>query len=139
MSTINVGLVQRTWDMMVPIADEASRMFYDRLFELDPSLRPMFAHTNMDEQRQKVVQTITIAVHGLGRLQDLMPAVEELGRKHAGYGVQDKHYATAGTALLSMLEWGLGDAFTPEARESWTKTYNTLAEAMQRAGRDRAA
>jgi hemoglobin-like flavoprotein len=139
MNTINVGLVQRTWDMMAPIADEASRMFYDRLFELDPSLRAMFANANMDEQRQKVVQTITVAVHSLGRLHELMPAVEELGRKHAGYGVKKRHYATAGAALFDMLEWGLGDAFTAEARESWTNTYTTLAEAMQRAGSDRAA
>lgn len=138
MSTINVALVQSTWDLILPIADQASEVFYDRLFQLDPSLRVMFP-TDMTEQRRKVMQIITVAVKGLGRLNELIPAVEDLGRRHAGYGVEDAHYATAGTALLWMLERGLGDAFTAEARESWTNTYLTLAEVMKRAGRSRAA
>jgi hemoglobin-like flavoprotein len=133
MQTINVALVQQTWEMVLPIADDAAQLFYNRLFELDPSLRPMFAHSDMAEQRKKLMQMITVAVRGLGRLDDLVPAVQALGKRHVGYGVRDAHYDTVGSALLWTLEQGLGAAFTDEARSSWAATYYTLANVMKAA------
>ena len=139
MSTIDVALVQRTWDMVLPIADGAAKVFYDCLFELDPSLHRMFARADMAEQRKKLMQMISVAVRGLNRLDELIPAVEALGRRHVGYGVTDSHYVTVGRALLWTLEIGLGEAFTPEAREAWSQTYSTLASVMQRAARELSA
>ena len=139
MHTIDVALVQQTWEMVLPIADGAAKVFYDCLFELDPSLHRMFAHTDMAEQRKKLMQMITVAVRSLDRLSEVIPAIEAMGRRHAGYGVTDAHYATVGAALLWTLEIGLGDAFTPAARAAWSETYSTLAGVMQRATRDLAA
>ena len=139
MQSINVALVQRSWEQVLPIADEAAQLFYTRLFQLDPSLRPMFAHSDMKEQRKKLMQMITVAVRGLERLNELVPAVEALGRRHVQYGVTDSHYDTVGAALLWTLEQGLGEAFTPETREAWTATYLTLARVMKGAAKDLAA
>ena len=128
-------LVQTTWEMVVPIADQAAILFYDRLFTLDPELRPLFARGDMAEQRKKLMQMITVAVRGLDRIGELMPAVEALGRRHAGYHVRERDYDTVGAALLWTLEQGLGEAFTPEVREAWTLTYGTLAGVMMAAQR----
>ena len=133
MQTIDIPLVQRTWEMVLPIADDAAQLFYNRLFELDPSLKPMFAHSDMAEQRKKLMQMITVAVRGLPRLDELVPAIEAMGRRHVGYGVTDAHYDTVGAALLWTLEQGLGAEFTPAARASWTATYFTLATVMRNA------
>jgi hemoglobin-like flavoprotein len=133
MRGINVALVQETWEQVVPIADDAAQLFYNRLFELDPSLRPMFAYADMVEQRKKLMQMITVAVRGLTKLDELIPAVRALGRRDIGYGVQAHHYDTVGAALLWTLEQGLGEAFTEEARASWTVTYFTLADVMRTA------
>ncbi|HKG90784.1 MAG TPA: globin family protein [Gemmatimonadaceae bacterium] len=126
-------LVQLSWTAVYPIADAAAALFYGRLFELDPSLRALFRSADMREQGKKLMQMITVAVKGLDQLEQILPAVEALGRRHAGYGVQDSHYATVGAALLWTLEQGLGDAFTPDVRAAWAETYGTLAGAMQRA------
>jgi hemoglobin-like flavoprotein len=131
MHSIDIALVQRTWDLVLPIADDAAQLFYRRLFELDPSLRPMFAKSDMAEQRKKLMQMITVAVRGLGRLQDILPAVVALGRRHVDYGVTDAHYATVGAALLWTLEQGLGPEFTPEVKAAWTATYTALADVMR--------
>ena len=128
-------LVQTTWEMVVPIADQAAILFYDRLFTLDPELRPLFARGDMAEQRKKLMQMITVAVRGLDRIGELMPAIEALGRRHAGYHVRERDYDTVGAALLWTLEQGLGEAFTPEVREAWTLTYGTLAGVMMAAQR----
>jgi hemoglobin-like flavoprotein len=138
MQTIDIALVQRTWEQVVPIADTAAQLFYDRLFELDPSLRSMFA-SDMTEQRKKLMQMITVAVRGLSRIEELVPAIQALGRRHANYGVTDAHYDTVGAALLWTLERGLGEAYTAEAHAAWAATYNTLATVMRNAAQDLAA
>lgn len=131
-------LVQDTWMQMERIADAAATRFYDRLFELDPSLRALFPATDLRDQKRKLMQTLTVAVRGLHRLQDLTPALEALGRRHVGYGVQDAHYETVGQALLWTLEHGLGAAFTPQVRDAWVETYQLVTSVMQRAAREAA-
>src|SRR5215204_6216575 len=99
-------LVQASFELIAPNADVAAALFYDRLFELDPSLRGLF-HSDMHEQGKKLMQMLTVAVRGLDRLEALVPAVQALGRRHSGYGVTDAHYVTVAEALLWALERGL--------------------------------
>ena len=139
MNTTDITLVQSTWEQVVPIADTAAQLFYGKLFELDPSLRVLFSNTDMTEQRKKLMQIITVAVRGLERIDELLPAIEALGRRHGGYGVKEQHYTTVATALLWTLEQGLGPAFTPEVRLAWTETYTILAAVMQRGAKELAA
>ena len=129
-----IELVQSTFAIIAPIADDAAALFYQRLFELDPSLRPMFPE-DMTGQRKKLLQMLTAAVKGLDRLDQLVPVVQDLGRRHVAYGVTDAHYDTVGAALLWTLEMGLGKGFTPETREAWTAVYTLLATTMRDAAR----
>ena len=124
-------LVRSTWALVAPIQEEAARLFYGRLFEIDPSTRALFASTDMAEQGRKLMQTIAVAVAGLERLEAIGQAVEALGRRHVGYGVREEHYESVGAALLWTLEQGLGEEFTPEVEEAWAETYWTLATVMK--------
>ncbi len=130
MTPRQVELVQTTWEKVVPISDQAAALFYGRLFELDPELKPMFK-SDIREQGKKLMTMITVAVRGLGDLGKLVSAVEDLGRRHVGYGVRKKDYDTVATALLWTLEKGLGPEFTPEVKEAWVETYTILATTMQ--------
>jgi hemoglobin-like flavoprotein len=138
MTPTQVELVQATWEKVVPIADTAAALFYGKLFELDPSLKPLFT-SDIKEQGKKLMQMITVAVRGLNDLEKLVPAVQALGRRHVAYGVKDEHYATVGTALLWTLEKGLGDAFTPDVKEAWATVYGVLADTMKKAAAEPAA
>jgi len=126
-------LVQSTWQKVLPISETAATLFYGRLFELDPSTRPLFKHTDMPEQRKKLMHMIGAAVNGLNVLDQLIPTVRNLGRRHMAYGVTDQHYATVGRALIWTLEQGLGADFTPEVKEAWTAVYEVLAGTMKNA------
>jgi hemoglobin-like flavoprotein len=125
-------LVQDSFEKVVPIADTAADLFYDRLFELDPSLRSLFKE-DMTAQKKALMQMLTVAVRGLDRLDTLVPAVQALGRRHAGYGVRYEHYDTVGVALIWTLEQGLGDGFTLDVRAAWAAVYDVLASTMQKA------
>jgi hemoglobin-like flavoprotein len=129
------ALVQNSFAAVATIADDAAVLFYQRLFELDPSLRPMF-RGDMAEQRKKLMQMLTAAVKGLDRLEQLVPVVRDLGRRHAHYGVQEAHYETVGAALLWTLEAGLGKAFTADVRAAWVAVYGLIATTMKDAARE---
>jgi hemoglobin-like flavoprotein len=128
----NVRIVQTTWLKVLSIRETAAQLFYDRLFQLDPSLRDLFPG-DLGEQRQKLMQVIDAVVNGLSRLEHLIPLVQELGRRHTGYGVKAHHYGTVGSALLWTLEQGLGDEFTEEVRGAWVAAYSMLASTMREA------
>ena len=136
MTPNQVQLMRSSWAAVEPIADEAATMFYGRLFEIDPPIAALFAHTDMERQRKLLMQTIAVVVKNADRLDQVIPAVQALGRRHAGYGVEDHDYATVGAALLWTFEQGLGDAFTPETREAWATAYGTLASVMIEASRE---
>lgn len=132
MTDEQIRLVQESFAKVRPISEVAADLFYKNLFELDPSLRPMFKG-DMKEQGKKLMNTLSFAVNGLTRLDTIVGAVEDLGRKHVGYGVKPEHYNTVGEALLWTLEQGLGDAFTPDVKFAWTEVYGLLSGVMQNA------
>ena len=137
MSPRQVALVQGSWNDVLAVSETAAQLFYLRLFALDASLRKMFKG-EMREQGRKLIAMMSVAVNGLARIDTLVPVIEALGRRHAGYGVTDEHYATVAAALLWALEQGLGGRFTPEVKDAWTAAYGLLASTMQRAAREEA-
>jgi hemoglobin-like flavoprotein len=138
MTPAQKDLVQNTWALVVPIADTATAMFYERLFEIDPGSKELFQKTNLAEQRLKLLQVLSVAIAGLDDLDRLVPIVETLGRRHAGYGVKDEHYDSVGSALLWTLQKGLGAAWNPETAAAWAEVYGLLAGVMRRAQKDAA-
>lgn len=130
MTPEQVALVQSSWEKVVPIKEKAAELFYGKLFELDADLKPLFKG-DMVEQGRKLMMMINTVVTKLNKLDEIVPAVQDLGKRHVAYGVTDAHYDTVGAALLWTLGAGLGDAFTDEVKEAWTAAYTTLATAMK--------
>jgi hemoglobin-like flavoprotein len=130
MTPAQVEMIRTSWTGVEPIADVAATMFYARLFDLDPTLRRLFRRADMVKQKKILLQTLAVVVRSLDRLDHIVPALEGLGRRHAGYGVRESHYDTVGEALLWTLREGLGDGFTPDVREAWAEAYYTLASVM---------
>lgn len=132
MTPQEVALIQQSWAKVAPIREVAAELFYNRLFELDPALKPLF-RGDMKEQGRKLMSMLSTVVSGLTRLEAMVPAVQDLGKRHVAYGVEDRHYDTVGAALLWTLGTGLGDDFTPEVKAAWTTAYVTLAGVMKEA------
>jgi hemoglobin-like flavoprotein len=130
MTNQQVQLVQQTFMKVLPMSDLAARLFYKRLFEIDPSLKPMFKG-DMQEQGRKLMQMIGMTVQGLSVPGEIMGLVADLGRKHVEYGVVDAHYDTVCAALMWTLGQGLGAEFTPEVKGAWAEAYEFLATVMK--------
>lgn len=122
--------VQKSFRDIVPIADAVGTMFYARLFENHPELRPLFVG-DVDHQARKLVQMLAVAVNGLHRIEAITPILEDLARRHRAYGVVDAHYAIVGETLLWTLENALGPTFTPELNAAWSNAYQLLSGIMR--------
>ncbi len=127
-------LIKSTWTMVIPIADTAAACFYDRLFEIDPGLQPLFAATDMKSQRKKLIQALATVVNALDDIDAVLPRIEALGRSHAHYGVEDRHYISVGSALIQTLEQGLGEAWNDRVRDAWIEAYGLVSSVMKNAG-----
>jgi hemoglobin-like flavoprotein len=129
MTPDEINLVRRGFDRIAPLAEQVGLEFYERLFALDPSLRALF-RIDLPTQVGHLMGALTMVVRSLDNLAPILAQIQVLGRRHASYGVQQRHFAIVGVALLDTLEARLGDTFTPEARAAWTRAYETLAGAM---------
>ena len=129
MDPSQIKLVQESFAKVVPIADQAAVMFYDRLFAIAPQVKAMFP-ADMTEQRKKLMAMLAAVVNGLGNLETVLPAASALAKRHVTYGAKAGHYPVVGAALLWTLEKGLGDAWTPELADAWTTAYGTLSGFM---------
>lgn len=129
MTPERIALVRESFAKVRPIADEAAALFYGRLFHIAPEVRPLFL-ADLSEQGRKLMTTLAVVVNSLDDLPALLPVVQRLGARHAGYGVTGEHFAPVGAALLWTLEKGLGEGFTPEVRMAWTEAYHVLATVM---------
>ena len=129
MTPEQVKSIQESFAKVAPIADAAAALFYNRLFEIAPEVKPLF-RGDMTEQGRKLMKTLIIVVNGLGNLQTILPAASALAKNHVAYGVKPAHYTPVGEALLWTLQHGLGSDWTPELQGAWSTAYTTLANFM---------
>lgn len=124
--------VRWSFALVEPQAVHAGALFYDKLFERDPSIAMLF-HTGMDTQSRRLFEMIGDAVRLLDCPEQLDAVLTVLGARHVAYGVRDEHYDTVGGALLDTLDAALGAAFTPELREAWGEFYGRVSRVMREA------
>jgi len=136
MTPRQIHLIRISWSAVEPISDAAARMFYDRLFTLDPAIKRLFAKTDMAAQRGILMQTLALLVSSLDDFDRVVPVLAALGRVHAGFGVRERHYDIVEAALLWALDRGLGDAFDDETADAWATAYSAVASVMIEAAAD---
>ncbi len=135
MTPKQIDLVQASWEKILPFRDDAAALFYERLFELDPAMRRFF-NDDMYEHGRRMMYQLGAAIGSLGRLQKVIPMLQELGIRQIQQSVQHGDYTTARNALLWTLEQGLAEEFTVDVRTAWNETYSLLTGVMQHAAAD---
>ncbi len=131
MNATQTHLVRKSFAAVERQADVAALVFYRRLFELDPTLRPLFK-SDIQEQAKKLMEMLAVALNLLERPAELAGELEELGAKHVGYGTRPEHYAIVRQALVDMFVEVMGAGFTPEMRQAWGELYDFIEAAMLR-------
>ena len=129
MTPEQISLVKESFAKVAPISEKAAALFYGRLFEIAPEVRPLF-RGDMTEQGHKLMATLSVVVNALSNLEAVLPAASTLAKRHVAYGVTADHYVPVGAALLWTLEQGLGADWTPQVAAAWAAAYSTLSNYM---------
>ncbi len=124
-----ISIVRENWAKASADPDAAAGIFYGKLFETAPGVKPLFSG-DMKQQGRKLMQMISIAVNNMDRIEEIVPALVELGERHDDYGAETAHYPVVGEVLIDTLRTALGDEFTDEAEAAWSKTYSAIASVM---------
>jgi hemoglobin-like flavoprotein len=124
-----VRSIQDSFAKVAPISEQAAALFYGRLFEIAPEVKPLF-RSDMSEQGRKLMATLAVVVNGLGNLTSILPAASALAKRHVDYGVKASHYEPVGAALIWTLQRGLGEQWTPELEAAWSEAYTLLSHFM---------
>ncbi|MGV3553159.1 globin family protein [Rhizobium sp.] len=130
-----IRLLQGSFAELMAMRQEAAALFYERLFALDPGLKPLFHDTDMRSQEMKLMAALAMVVGKLRQLDEVLPGLEKLAVKHVDYGVEEHHYGTVGQALIQTLSLAFGERFTPELRGAWLAAYGAISGVMISAAR----
>lgn len=137
MSPEQVHLIRQSFAEIARYDHIAALVFYRRLFELDPSLRPLFVN-DIEEQAKKLTDMLSVLISMLERPLGLDMELRAMGARHAGYGVKDEHYGIVAAALLAMLAEVLGPAYTPQVKDAWVALYTAVEVTMKRGAAEEA-
>ena len=130
MTSHQIVLIKGSWQAAATLGDAVGELFYGRLFEIAPEVKPMFSQITIKEQSKKLLSMLSYVIHKLDSLQDILDEVAKLAQRHAHYGVRPEHYIVVGEALLWTLEKDLAEKWNDELKEAWTLCYMTLSGAM---------
>lgn len=125
-------LIRDSWQRVLPVKERAAELFYGRLFELDPGVKPLFKG-KLDFQGDKLMMTLNVVVNSLDDLGAVEAMLQAMGKRHVIYGVEATHYETVGAALLWVLQQTLGEYFTEEVEDAWVTAYGVIATTMKEA------
>jgi nitric oxide dioxygenase len=129
MNATKIHLIRASFALVVPASQAVGLIFYRNLFVLDPTLKSLFPQ-DLSQQSAKLMQMLGAAVNSLDKLDELVPVVQQLAKRHVKYGVTSQHYQTVGEVLLNTLEEGLGDELSADAYIAWKELYLLLSQTM---------
>jgi hemoglobin-like flavoprotein len=127
---LEVETLEESFDLVAPQGDELMRRFYDRLFEVAPAVKPLFAEADMDRQRKALLNMLGVLRASLRDLDEIVPDLEALGAKHAEWGAQPEHYPVVGQVLVGEMAPIAGDAWKPEYTAAWQEAYAVVQNVM---------
>jgi hemoglobin-like flavoprotein len=127
-----IHLIEDSWDIVIEHVPDIGKIFFERLFYLEPELQDLFV-ADPDSQARKFTMMITMIVNQIDNIDCILPEVRELGRRHAlDYQVLSMHYRRFEEALLWSLEKLLGREWDSAMKSAWTKLYFQIAQEMER-------
>ena len=128
--SLNVELLEQSFEQVKPNADAFVASFYDTLFSDYPAAKPLFAHTNMANQKKMLLNSLVFTVENLRQPESLATVLKGLGSRHVQYGALPEHYPLVGMTLLKTFEVYLGEQWTPEVKQAWVDAYAAITALM---------
>jgi hemoglobin-like flavoprotein len=133
MNPESIAALRASWVLVAPHAELVADGVYAHFFANDPSTIALFARVNLRTHQTSLMSAIGALVGALDDPDALVAIVGPLGRRHAAYHVEERHFEHFREALLDALAHVLGPRFSAEHRAAWTEAFTLIASLMLRA------
>jgi hemoglobin-like flavoprotein len=127
---LNIDALEASFDHVAPRSDELMDVFYARLFDVAPAVRPLFAGVDLKRQKGMLLAALVLLRKSLRDLEAVTPTLRDLGARHVRYGALPEHYRVVGQVLIASMAEVAGDAWTVEFELAWTEAYAVVSSAM---------
>ncbi|MFW5920415.1 MAG: globin family protein [Polyangiales bacterium] len=128
----DLDLIRTSFELVRPKGNELMDVFYATLFERYPQVEPLFADTDMDAQKGKLLRALALVVASIDRPGTLTETLQSMGARHVDYGVKPEHYDAVGECLLHALATVAGDAWDERLEQAWGEAYRMVSALMLR-------
>jgi hemoglobin-like flavoprotein len=128
--TLELNTLETSFDLIAPRGEELVDVFYNRLFDVAPSVEPLFAHTDLRKQKSMLLATLVLLRKSLRDLEAITPKLRQLGARHVAYGALPEHYPVVAQVMLDSMAEIAGEAWTPEIAAGWAGALGLVAAAM---------
>jgi hemoglobin-like flavoprotein len=125
-----IKLIQYSFKTLTAKSKKVGEKFYKHLFESNPEMANLFSG-DMKEQAGALMRMVKTVVEGLNNPEIIIPAIQDLGRRHNEYGVAPEQYKNFGECLISTIEKEMGNDFNSATKKAWEKLYDILADEMR--------
>ncbi|WP_455221192.1 chemotaxis protein CheW [Kaarinaea lacus] len=125
-----VPLLEASFSKLAPRGEELVHRFYEELFARYPDVQPLFAHLSMKEQETKLLAALKLVVGNLRNPAQLTETLQNLGKRHKGYGANASLYQAVGNTLIDVLKEVSGSHWTEEVNQAWTNALHSIANTM---------
>jgi methyl-accepting chemotaxis protein len=127
---MNIEALETSFDLVAPRGDELMDIFYARLFEAAPAVKPLFARTDLRKQKIMLLRALGLLRRSLRDLDPVVPILHDLGARHVAYGARPEHYPVVGAVLIASMAEVAGEAWRPEYERAWAAAFDVVAAAM---------
>jgi len=128
--SLQVELLEQSFEKIKPHANDFVTSFYHNLFTANPEAKPLFANTDMEAQKQKLLASLVLVIENLRSPEQINSSLKGLGARHVKYGALPEHYPIVGSALLTTFEQYLKSDWNAEVNQAWVDAYSVIAEIM---------
>ncbi|MFV8819038.1 globin domain-containing protein [Haliea sp. E17] len=126
MTPIQIALVQDSWARIVPMADQFSLLFYQRLAKTTPTLSRRLEASD-PAQASQLMALLNTAVATLDLVENLAPALRALGQRMRAEGVSAAELQQAQEALLWTISQALGNRADSQTTAAWRAAATSLS------------
>lgn len=129
-SGLRIELLESSFGALAPQGEALVERFYQLLFQRHPEVKPLFANTDMAQQRRHLLSSLVLVVKNLRNTDKLTEALKSMGRRHQDYGALPEHYGAVASSMMAAMKELAGDLWTRDVEDAWSQAFSMVASVM---------
>jgi hemoglobin-like flavoprotein len=134
---MNTYLVEKTWNNVSERHQDIVESFYTRLFRRHPAYQDLFSPADMQQQMQRMIQTLALVSRHADSPSAVEPHLRRLGAAHQMLGLGSEDFDRFSGLLIEVIgEYcrAGGQEWSEDCELAWKQAFEQIVQPMMSAG-----